>query len=169
VAAALGAPVSDKRIDSAHEAYQRAATAVLSAYREVCGVYGEARKKNSHSEADAIGLDYLDGLRAANKILSCDAEAEDLDKWFPYRGPCSCCGGPDARHRTFDAIIARCDAGEVPLDVADDYGVPLCAVVAVLQDQPYCDQYDDTLAQRVMLSEPAKEDFQWAREEREKE
>jgi hypothetical protein len=139
-----------------YAAYDAAAAAVLSALRATLSDYGAARKDSRYSEADAIRLDFLDRLDAANKILSCDPEAEGVDEWFAYRGPCSCCGHPDARHRMFDAIISRCRAGEATLDVADDYGVPLCAVVAVLQDQPYHEPHDDTLVRRVMMGEPEK-------------
>lgn len=55
-----------------------------------------------------------------------------LDAYFPRRGPCAFCGGPDARHRVWDAIRERRAAGESVEDLARDYGVPVEAVGLVL-------------------------------------
>lgn len=47
----------------------------------------------------------------------------DFDWVGPYRGPCGVCGGPDARHRTADAILDRVAAGGDRADVAADYEI----------------------------------------------
>ena len=47
----------------------------------------------------------------------------DLDAVWPPRGPCGICGGPDARHRIFDAIRSPARSGEREEWVAEDYGV----------------------------------------------
>lgn len=62
-----------------------------------------------------------------------------LDRWFPPRGPCGMCGHEDARHRLWDAILGRLDAGEPAPDVAQDYDVPLIAVQQVGVIRPYAD------------------------------
>ena len=53
---------------------------------------------------------------------------EHIEAWFPHRGPCGICGGPDARHRTFDSIAEKVHAGDSIEDVADDYEVPVGVV-----------------------------------------
>jgi len=57
-----------------------------------------------------------------------------LDRWFPAVGPCGICGTPglDQRHRVVDAIAGRIAAGEGETDVADDYRLPLEAVLTVM-------------------------------------
>jgi len=45
----------------------------------------------------------------------------DLDLIGPYCGPCWLCGGPDARHRTWDAIRERLAAGDSAESIAEDY------------------------------------------------
>lgn len=42
---------------------------------------------------------------------------------LPFRGPCLFCGHPDARHRLFDAIVGRHQAGESVELLAWDYGL----------------------------------------------
>ena len=56
----------------------------------------------------------------------------ELDGLFPFRGPCGLCGGPDARHRVWDAMLERVAAGDDSADVAADYGVSEQAVAAVV-------------------------------------
>ena len=56
----------------------------------------------------------------------------ELDRWFPPRGPCGICGGPDARHRILDAIREHVAAGETAEEVAEELDVPLEAVHAAL-------------------------------------
>ncbi len=57
-----------------------------------------------------------------------------LDEWFPFRGPCGFCGGPDARHRLFDAIAERHAAGDGVEALAEDYDKPPEAIRAVLEN-----------------------------------
>lgn len=52
-----------------------------------------------------------------------------LDLIGPYRGSCGLCGGPDARHRTADAIAERFKAGEHPVAIAADYDLDLNTVL----------------------------------------
>jgi len=46
-----------------------------------------------------------------------------LDLVGPFRGKCGICGGPDARHRLFDAIQEQQRAGDPSPLVADNYGI----------------------------------------------
>ena len=55
-----------------------------------------------------------------------------LDQWFPRRGPCGICGGPDARHRLGDAIYGGWRAGDSALSLAKDYRLKNRAIVACL-------------------------------------
>ena len=48
-----------------------------------------------------------------------------LDLVGPFRGECGICGGPDARHRLFDAIQEQQRAGDPSSLVADNYGIPV--------------------------------------------
>jgi uncharacterized protein (DUF433 family) len=61
--------------------------------------------------------------------------AAGIDAWFPRRGPCGFCGsaGVDARHRAIEAIAGAVLAGDTQEAVADDYGVPVEAVQAVIE------------------------------------
>ena len=118
--------------------YQQIAQSVLATYRQIAAEYWENRETGAHRDADIIGADYLDRLADAVKALLCDAECADLDRWFPYTGPCGCCEHPDARHRLFDAILTRhVDGRESIADLAADYDKPIAAIVAVLRDRPY--------------------------------
>jgi hypothetical protein len=56
----------------------------------------------------------------------------ELDRYWPPRGPCWCCGGSDARHREFDAIRGRWKRGESPESIAADFGVNVEAIIAVV-------------------------------------
>jgi len=58
----------------------------------------------------------------------------ELDKWFPPRGPCAFCGGPDKRHRLWDAILSSKVSDQ---DLAAWYDLPLAAVKAVRRIRPY--------------------------------
>lgn len=60
-----------------------------------------------------------------------------LDAAFPPRGPCGLCGHRDARHRLWDAMIGRWEAGEEIEEIADDYREPVESVKAVLRVRPY--------------------------------
>lgn len=60
-----------------------------------------------------------------------------LDEWWPPRGPCAFCGHCDARHRVWDAIIGRSEAGESVSYTAWDYDKPEAAIRAVLWLRPY--------------------------------
>ena len=46
-----------------------------------------------------------------------------LNKAFPYRGPCAICGYWDARHRLFDTIHGRRQAGESVASLCEDYAL----------------------------------------------
>jgi hypothetical protein len=46
-----------------------------------------------------------------------------LDRRWPKAGPCWICGGPDKRHRLWDAIVDRLDAGESERSVGNDLSV----------------------------------------------
>ena len=48
-----------------------------------------------------------------------------LDLVGPYRGECGICGGPDARHRLFDAIQEQQRAGDPSSLVAENYELPV--------------------------------------------
>lgn len=54
-----------------------------------------------------------------------------LDLVGPLRGPCGICGGPDARHRMFDAIQEQVRAGDSPEHVASNYDVTVEWVEAI--------------------------------------
>lgn len=56
-----------------------------------------------------------------------------IDQWFPPRGPCGICGGPDARHRILDAIRDYVAAGETPENVAEELCLPVEAVHVALE------------------------------------
>jgi hypothetical protein len=55
-----------------------------------------------------------------------------IDRYFKFRGRCGVCGGPDARHRVIDSIAERLAAGEYPDVIAQEFGVPVEGVHAVL-------------------------------------
>jgi hypothetical protein len=55
-----------------------------------------------------------------------------IDVAFPYCGPCAFCGGPDKRHRLFDAMRGAYRAGDSVEAIADNYNVPVDAVRAVI-------------------------------------
>lgn len=46
-----------------------------------------------------------------------------LDLVGAFRGECAVCGGPDARHRLFDAIQEQQRAGDPSSLVAENYGI----------------------------------------------
>ena len=56
-----------------------------------------------------------------------------LDDYFPPCGPCGICGGPDKRHRLWDAIRDRFRAGETAREIADDLGQPLRGVILLVK------------------------------------
>lgn len=55
-----------------------------------------------------------------------------FDSHFPPRGPCAFCEHQDARHRIWDTIGDRYDAGDSIQSLAHDYGVPISAIVGAL-------------------------------------
>lgn len=63
--------------------------------------------------------------------MKTESISNPLNNWFPRRGSCVCCGGPDARHRLFDAIVSRYEAGESVEALAADYAVTVTAIEAV--------------------------------------
>lgn len=62
---------------------------------------------------------------------------QTIDRLLPYRGPCAFCGGPDARHRIFDAIVDRFNAGEAIEEIADDLGLAEELVRVVVEDDRF--------------------------------
>jgi hypothetical protein len=46
---------------------------------------------------------------------------EKLDALMPHQGPCLICGGPDKRHRLWDAIEGRHRTGEAVESIVEDY------------------------------------------------
>lgn len=54
-----------------------------------------------------------------------------LDLVGPFRGECGICGGPDARHRLFDAIQEQQRAGDPSSLVAQNYDMPVEQVEAI--------------------------------------
>lgn len=56
-----------------------------------------------------------------------------IDRYFPYRGPCILCGGPDARHRLFDALWGFYQAGDSVEVLADEYEYPVKVIGAVIE------------------------------------
>jgi hypothetical protein len=54
-----------------------------------------------------------------------------LDLVGPFRGLCGVCGGPDARHRRFDAIQERA-LSDTPEEIAGDFALSVDAVRAVI-------------------------------------
>lgn len=53
----------------------------------------------------------------------------------PYRGPCAICGhSDDARHRVYDAVQDRVQAGDDEQAVAEDYGIAVDAVHQIVAE-----------------------------------
>lgn len=69
------------------------------------------------------------------------ADAQLLETYWPFRGPCLLCGHDDARHRIFDAIQDRHASGESVFDLAYDYNVTTEVIEAVLSHG--CDSDSD--------------------------
>lgn len=44
----------------------------------------------------------------------------ELDKHYPFCGPCAMCGGPDKRHRLWDVIL---DSPEGDEELAEELGL----------------------------------------------
>lgn len=61
-----------------------------------------------------------------------DAPAAVEAAWV-RRGPCGLCGYRDARHRIWDSILSRRRGGDELDDLAQDYDVPLAAIVSLIQ------------------------------------
>jgi hypothetical protein len=59
-----------------------------------------------------------------------------LDALGPYVGPCALCGAADKRHRLYDAIRSYASAHS-PREVSDLYGIPVAAVLSVLDGPRY--------------------------------
>ena len=55
----------------------------------------------------------------------------NYDLLGPFVGECAFCGGPDKRHRVYDAIVEIVRAGDSPERVADDYGLPVESVLEI--------------------------------------
>lgn len=56
----------------------------------------------------------------------------ELDRLFPFRGPCAMCGGVDARHRLWDNVAENVRAGDSVEFVASGYGLTVEQVEAVV-------------------------------------
>ncbi len=57
----------------------------------------------------------------------------ELDASFPPRGPCAACNGPDARHRLFDELLGRWQAGDSLESLAVEYAVTRASIEIVLR------------------------------------
>jgi len=57
-----------------------------------------------------------------------------LDRHYPPCGPCAMCGGPDKRHRLWDALM---DYPEDAERTADEYWVSVAHVIDVRRIRPY--------------------------------
>lgn len=90
---------------------------------EPCGVRGSVWR--------VVPSTHLRRTRLA-AALAAGADAA-LDEYFPRLGQCGLCNVPglDQRHRVIDAIAGALAAGEGPGELAEDYGVPQAAVLAV--------------------------------------
>ncbi len=55
-----------------------------------------------------------------------------LDERFPKHGPCGLCGGPDARHRLWDAIVGQARGGDSDRVIARWMRLPVRDVRLVL-------------------------------------
>ena len=55
----------------------------------------------------------------------------NFDLLGPFIGECAFCGGPDKRHRVYDAIVDLVRGGDSPERVADDYGLPVESVLEI--------------------------------------
>ena len=49
----------------------------------------------------------------------------------PFAGECAFCGGPDKRHRMYDAIVDMVRGGDDPERIADDYGMSVESVLEI--------------------------------------
>lgn len=59
-----------------------------------------------------------------------------IDKYFPPCGPCLiCCNSIDARHRIFDVILEKYQAGDSVKDLAIDYNVPEEVILEIIEKQ----------------------------------
>lgn len=58
----------------------------------------------------------------------------------PERGPCGLCGHHDARHRVYDAIQGRVEAGDDVASTADDYNLTADTVQAIVDAPPTPDE-----------------------------
>jgi uncharacterized protein (DUF433 family) len=72
-------------------------------------------------------LAFVERRRAAGPRPSADV----VDTLWPPRGPCAFCCWSDARHRTWDVIAARYDAGESIDEIAADFAAPTTEHVRV--------------------------------------
>lgn len=61
-----------------------------------------------------------------------ETNEQKLNRFFPFRGPCGMCGGPDARHRLWDCIQDRYGAAESIEELAKDYDLSTEAIETVL-------------------------------------
>jgi hypothetical protein len=64
-----------------------------------------------------------------------ESETARLDILVPPRGPCGFCGGPDARHRLFDAIREQANAGDSRQMIIDNYELSPETVDLILRDR----------------------------------
>lgn len=56
----------------------------------------------------------------------------ELNRYFPFAGPCAFCGNWDKRHRLFDVIYGRYNGGESVKSLAKDYETTPRAIKLVL-------------------------------------
>ena len=55
----------------------------------------------------------------------------NYDLLGPFAGECAFCGGPDKRHRMYDAVVACLRAGDSRESVARGYDLPLETVLEI--------------------------------------
>ena len=56
----------------------------------------------------------------------------ELDRIWPACGPCGICGGPDKRHRLWDALEGQARSTDGPEGTAKWMDVPLAHVLTVM-------------------------------------
>jgi len=64
-------------------------------------------------------------------------EIAQLDKHYPPCGPCAFCGHLDKRHRLWDAILDRIEAGESEQSIADDFEISMECLHLIKMLRPY--------------------------------
>jgi hypothetical protein len=61
-----------------------------------------------------------------------------INSHIPFRGSCAFCGNNDARHRVFDSIVGRFQAGDDIESIAFDFDFPVDVVKAIVTELGKC-------------------------------